>query len=512
MPFGPVNGPVIFIVFIHDLDSTWKALAVKRGLLIDDSLNTKIIVDNIFSWAKTFDAFIQYFTCQLDICITQNLSLSLKKSFFCPDRMEFVGHDVCSNGNRPAMSKHLLMTHWPAFVTARDVSSFVGFINFYSAYIPCFEQRIKLLRDLTKFDITHNIQSLLTPAHHAAKRDMIDAICSDPCIARFDYSKRSYLLTDFSSLGFGYDLCQPDGNDPASMAAMQLEIAGGECQFLLPKSTLKLRSTGFGSRTTRGRENMLHSHLGEGFALDWAIHKNRHKLWGTRFTSITDCYALRFILSYDGPNAVLLRLQMRIQLWALDLYHRPADRLITPDYLSRFGASLCYDELSRTYLNKTVNFRENYPAASGTLLPENMPGYRAPRIRSSLPAQSALFPVSTAFIDPALAPILTAINCNASGGHHFCLQTIPILTGHISDNDSKSMQDSWLHQPNISLLASELMEFSLAVYGFNSGHFLPLHHNAALTTLLPTACICKKIISKSRNLKIKIHSHSAKNL
>jgi hypothetical protein len=128
--------------------------------------------------------------------------------------MEFVGHDVCSNGNRPAMSKHSLMTHWPAFVTARDVLSFVGFINFYSAYVPCFEQQIKLLRDLTKFDMTPNIESLLTPAHHAAKRDMIDAICSDPCIARFDYLKRSYLLTDFSSLGFGYDLCQPDGNEP----------------------------------------------------------------------------------------------------------------------------------------------------------------------------------------------------------------------------------------------------------------------------------------------------------
>ena len=27
MPFGPVNGPVIFIVFIHDMDATWKYLA-----------------------------------------------------------------------------------------------------------------------------------------------------------------------------------------------------------------------------------------------------------------------------------------------------------------------------------------------------------------------------------------------------------------------------------------------------------------------------------------------------
>ena len=100
--------------------------------------------------------------------------------------MEFVGHDVSENGNRPAMSKHALMEQWPAFVIARDISSFIGFINFYSAYIPCFEQRISCLRDLTKFDMETVITQHLMPSHEAAKRDMIDAICSDPCIARFD--------------------------------------------------------------------------------------------------------------------------------------------------------------------------------------------------------------------------------------------------------------------------------------------------------------------------------------
>jgi len=53
MPFGPTNGPTSFIVFIHDLDVTWKTLAIEHNLTIDDTLNTKMIVDNIFSWAKT---------------------------------------------------------------------------------------------------------------------------------------------------------------------------------------------------------------------------------------------------------------------------------------------------------------------------------------------------------------------------------------------------------------------------------------------------------------------------
>ena len=102
-------------------------------------------------------------------------------------------------------------------------------------------------------------------------------ILADPCLARYDCKKRPYLLTDFSKAGFGYNLCQPS-DDPDSLAAMQREIEGGDCEFLKAESKLFLKSTGFGSRKTRGRESTLHSHLGEGFALDWAINRCRAKL------------------------------------------------------------------------------------------------------------------------------------------------------------------------------------------------------------------------------------------
>ena len=91
----------------------------------------------------------------------------------------------------------------------------------------------------------------------------------------------------------------------------------------------------------------MHSHLGEGFTLDWAINQKRAQLWSVRFSAINDCFALCFILSYDGPNPVLLRLQMRLTLWAVDLYHRNGKYLFHPDYLSRLGVDLhfgsCHD-------------------------------------------------------------------------------------------------------------------------------------------------------------------------
>jgi hypothetical protein len=80
MPFGPTNGPATFINFIHDIDSVWKELAQERGVPIDDDTNTKIIVNNIVSWAKVLDFTITYMECQLKICQAYWLSLNLRKS------------------------------------------------------------------------------------------------------------------------------------------------------------------------------------------------------------------------------------------------------------------------------------------------------------------------------------------------------------------------------------------------------------------------------------------------
>ena len=49
IPFGPVNGPVIFVVFIHDLDSIWKDLAHNGGIIFDAKTCTTIIVYDVFS-------------------------------------------------------------------------------------------------------------------------------------------------------------------------------------------------------------------------------------------------------------------------------------------------------------------------------------------------------------------------------------------------------------------------------------------------------------------------------
>ena len=86
-------------MMIHDLDSTWKSLAESRQVPINEDTNTRIIVDDIFSWSCRFQQALDYLRCQLEVCRSQNLSLSLRKNHFFPKRVEFVGIDVSLDGN-----------------------------------------------------------------------------------------------------------------------------------------------------------------------------------------------------------------------------------------------------------------------------------------------------------------------------------------------------------------------------------------------------------------------------
>ena len=76
------------------------------------------------------------------------------------------------------------------------------------------------------------------------------------------------------------------------------------------ESLVTLQPVCFGGRKTKGNEVRLHSHLGEIFAGDYRMNKCRHMLFGQRFVWVTDCYAAKFVLTYEGPNPAILRLQM----------------------------------------------------------------------------------------------------------------------------------------------------------------------------------------------------------
>ncbi len=182
MPFGPTNGPATFINFIYNINSVWKKLATLRGVPVGDTTNTRIIIDNIGSWSSTEEYALKYIRCKLKVCQAYCLLLNLCKSHFFPKLFKFVGIDVCNNGNRPAKSKHTLLTTWPDPDFVSNMAKFISFAQFYSCFIHHFEPRIAPLRELCKNKYTNPIAPIWTDAAQAAWDDIEQAIISNPCL------------------------------------------------------------------------------------------------------------------------------------------------------------------------------------------------------------------------------------------------------------------------------------------------------------------------------------------
>jgi hypothetical protein len=121
-------------------------------------------------------------------------------------------------------------------------------------------------------EYTLPVGSSWTPAASAIFDEMRQAILSNLCLRCYDHRKLLVLRTNFSANGFGYVTCQPADNK-VSLAAMRHCMRGKGFKFMTKTSAAILHPVAFGCRRTRGNKTWLHSHLGKGFAGDWAINK-----------------------------------------------------------------------------------------------------------------------------------------------------------------------------------------------------------------------------------------------
>ncbi len=184
--------------------------------------------------------------------------------------------------------------------------------------------------------------------------------------------------------------------------------------------TALLHLVAFGSCRTRGNEKRLHSHLGKAFAGDVAINKCHHINFDQRIVWITDCYALKFILLYDGQNPSILRLQMQFMCWDMIIRHHNNICFTEADYFSRLGADLCFDPLLKEYVQQAHALCCCSPAPTKMhITPDFQPYFHGPCInspKSQTPQQGLAMHANIATI-PATASLQHLQNWPVSFGH-----------------------------------------------------------------------------------------------
>ena len=237
----------------------------------------------------------------------------------------------------------------------------------------------------------------------------------------------------------------------------------------------------FGARRTRGNEVRLHLHLGEGFSGDYAINKCRHYVFGQRFVWVTDCYAIKFILSYEGGNPVILRLQMRLMCWEVDIMHRPHTELVDANYWSRLGVDLDFNPLFREYIQFTHQLEKSHPPPTKIPMhPEKMPYYRGPRIQQPTTDSDA---ADNLHAGSLLTELITSNGC---GPTHF--SNIPVCFGFIQSSAPATSSPRILLNSEFARYAREATQFNWAVYTFSNGHFISSIDSHQLPFTISLAC------------------------
>ena len=62
-------------------------------------------------------------------------------------------------------------------------------------------------------------------------------------------------------------------------------------------------------------------------------------------------------------------------------------------------------------------------------------------------------------VDPSITPLLSAIQYDNSDGHHFSLQTVPIITGYLTSDEQRTCSHVPIYNKYSDVIASSLIQY-----------------------------------------------------
>ena len=343
MPFGPKNAPACYTVLMYMMRLEWEALfAEKFPELTEHTVDVQLIqhgdkqiVDDILLYSNCANVLLCLFECICAVFVKFRLSFNPKKCECFLERIEWIGFNLRLRGNSPASSKYDRIDNWPQPKLAESLISFIGLVTFYNWFIPWFETRIKILRDLERAYHRASIpDEAWSKDASEAFQTIKTALTRDPCLARYDSSLVTVVKTDWSAIGMGFILMQPF-DDAASKAALTILENSSEFTFDRLMTGARLQPVRFGSRRCTENESHYHSFTGEVAAGRYAFAQLRTYLWGVKFYWVCDCSAISQVTTYLGDVHQLRRWSQELLSYDYTFVHRPSRMMRDVDALSR---------------------------------------------------------------------------------------------------------------------------------------------------------------------------------
>ena len=135
MPFGLVNAPATFQAMMNTILREF----LDHGVVV--------YLDNILIYSKTWKEHKSLVKEVLARLECHDLAVSLKKSVFHVDIVEFLGYIVGNKGVSMSEKKVENIINWRPLRLVKDIQIFIGFVNFYWRFIENFSKVCKPITD-----------------------------------------------------------------------------------------------------------------------------------------------------------------------------------------------------------------------------------------------------------------------------------------------------------------------------------------------------------------------------
>ena len=170
MPFGLVNAPATFQAMMNKILREF----LDHGVVV--------YLDDILIYSTSEEEHIELVRKVLAKLKEHKLAISVTKSVFHQESVEFLGYIVATNGVTLSARKVESIKNWKPPQSIMEVQIFIGFANFYRRFIDNFSSLVAPLTALTKKGITFYFDANCERAFKRLKT----AFTTAPILRHFD--------------------------------------------------------------------------------------------------------------------------------------------------------------------------------------------------------------------------------------------------------------------------------------------------------------------------------------
>jgi len=296
MPFGLVNAPATFQTMMNKILREF----LDHGVVV--------YLDDILIYSDNMDDHIKLVQKVLDRLEQHELAVSLKKSVFHPEEVEFLGYIVKTSCVTMSDRKVKSVQDWAHPRSVKEVQIFIELANFYRRFI----------KEVSKVSIpiTETLKGNPKDFHWAIEQEeafeeLKKRFTTAAIVSHFYPGRRTVVETDARALALGCLLSQYQGR--------------------------QIHPVAFHSRKMNSAERNYEIHDKELLAIMEALKEWKRYLWGEEepVTVYTDDQNLQSFLTKKVWNQHQMRWAQEVTNDKFKIVYQPGSRGGKPDALSR---------------------------------------------------------------------------------------------------------------------------------------------------------------------------------